>query len=313
MARLVPANGPSSQVPSPESSTPPVGKSGVIPAGERVKAPDLNAPTSDGKATVRLKSFRGQVVVVAFIATWSSHSRDLTPELNRLFGQSDAAQGPKIAHPALVGVATRDADAQLRAFLDAYNVRFPVINDAEGAISREWGLPNGPPYIVVVDAEGRIAARLDDDTSAALTAAVNAVIATTAADGLVGPMPLASAPSASPSLEVQISDVVGRWLQAPPGPAQNKPFLQFDANGTWQGSDGCNAMGGEWGLDGVGIIRITPTGATTKKCSAGTFASLAGSYLTVESGRLLLVDRGGRTLATYAREVEPTGSNQPTR
>src|SRR5690606_41446752 len=50
--------------------------------------------------------------------------------------------------------------------------------------------------------------------------------------------------------------LVGRWLPAD-GAAAGRAFVEFAADGTWTGSDGCNRTRGTWELGPGGGIAAT--------------------------------------------------------
>jgi cytochrome oxidase Cu insertion factor (SCO1/SenC/PrrC family) len=73
-----PAAAPTTTAPAPEPTTAPEptrvtaarpAPSGVVPAGERQPAPDINVTDFDGR-TITLAGLRGQPVVVNFFESW---------------------------------------------------------------------------------------------------------------------------------------------------------------------------------------------------------------------------------------------------
>jgi hypothetical protein len=60
---------PTSAPPTTRAETAPQAPRGVIPAGEREAAPDIQVTAFDGR-TVTLGGFRGQPVVVNFFESW---------------------------------------------------------------------------------------------------------------------------------------------------------------------------------------------------------------------------------------------------
>lgn len=63
------------------------------------------------------------------------------------------------------------------------------------------------------------------------------------------------------------AELVGTWKPAAPGanPAQ---YVTIKADGSWQGSDGCNAHAGRWTADEPGAV-LTVAGASTAMACAG--------------------------------------------
>jgi len=52
-------------------------------------------------------------------------------------------------------ILTSGSDSEVRGYLKERNLKLPVINDPDGAISRQWGVI-GTPTIFVVDPQNRI-------------------------------------------------------------------------------------------------------------------------------------------------------------
>jgi thiol-disulfide isomerase/thioredoxin len=118
----------------------------------------LAGPTLDG-GTVDVAELRGTVVIVNNWASWCAPCRDEMPAL----------VAASRAHPelAVVGVNVRDEHAAATAFAAELGIDFPVIVDADGSILRS--IPGVPPAAlpstVILDRQGRIAARVIGPTS----------------------------------------------------------------------------------------------------------------------------------------------------
>ena len=62
-----------------------------------------------------------------------------------------------------VGLDTRDSPAAAQAFVDRFNVSYPNIVDEDGVLQlqfRQTLPPQAIPSTVIIDAQGRVAARL---------------------------------------------------------------------------------------------------------------------------------------------------------
>lgn len=118
---------------------------------ERPLAPDFSLTDLDGKP-LSLARLRGKVVIVDFWATWCGPCRDEAPALvslqRRLGGHG----------LQLVGISMDDNATPVRKFVREYHVNYPVaVGDAD--LGRRYGTVLGLPVKILVDRDGRIAAR----------------------------------------------------------------------------------------------------------------------------------------------------------
>lgn len=123
----------------------------VIPQGERDDALALSGATGDG-TPVATADLRGRFVVVNAWASWCAPCVDEAPAL------ADAAGrwGPSVA---FVGLRVLDGDGTPHPALA--RLPYPSIIDADGALlaSVPGVPPRALPSTVVIDPQGRIAAR----------------------------------------------------------------------------------------------------------------------------------------------------------
>jgi thiol-disulfide isomerase/thioredoxin len=98
---------------------------------EPFPAPPLALPDLDGR-TVDLGAHGGQVVLVNFWATWCPPCVEEIPSLDRL-RQRLAPRGFEV-----LAVDVGEPRDQVKAFLEARPVRFPVLLDATGETFKRW-------------------------------------------------------------------------------------------------------------------------------------------------------------------------------
>lgn len=130
----------------------------IVPEGERRPLPaGLQGPNvRAGEPDVRLAATAGQPAVINFWAQWCppcrTEQRGLEQASRRL-----AAEGVRF-----VGVNIRDDRAAAGAYLDEFGVTYPSVYDREGRLAQALGdeAPQWPPWTLVVDGRGRIAARI---------------------------------------------------------------------------------------------------------------------------------------------------------
>lgn len=91
-------------------------------------------------------------MLVNFWASWCDPCRREAPELARFDRERPVGA-------LLVGVDVRDSRSEALAFIRTYGWTFANVFDPEGRIGTAYDLV-GLPMTVVVDAEGRIVARL---------------------------------------------------------------------------------------------------------------------------------------------------------
>lgn len=134
---------------------------------ERTKAPVAAGTGLDGQQVST--EHPGKVVVINVWGSWCAPCRQEAPDLQRASEQTaDVAQ--------FVGIDTRDPDpGPARAFQRSFGITYPSIHDPQGQSLLQFSgdlPPSGIPSTLVLDTEGRIAARVigvvDEKTLVAL-------------------------------------------------------------------------------------------------------------------------------------------------
>ena len=128
-----------------------------VPPEERQAAPVASGESLDGKGTVSTGDYPGKVVVINVWGSWCAPCRAEAPDLNEA-----SEETADIA--AFVGINIRDSEpAAARAFVRAFKVPYPSIFDPDGVQLLKFAgtlPPNGIPTTLVIDKQGRIAARV---------------------------------------------------------------------------------------------------------------------------------------------------------
>ena len=127
----------------------------VFAPDEREPLPPVSGTTTAGQA-LSVSDLRGRVVVLNSWASWCAPCRDEVPVFVAIDKATDADQ------VAVIGLDVTDEPSASAAFEKELGMTYPSIIDAEGSILAT--IPGVPPTAipstVVVDREGRIAARI---------------------------------------------------------------------------------------------------------------------------------------------------------
>lgn len=133
-----------------------------VPAQDRQPAPSFSGETLDG-STFTLTDHRGEVVVLNVWASWCAPCRGEAPALR------EVAEGTRGQDVQFVGLVTRDSDASSRAFVDRFELDYPQVIDSDGTVQLQFRdnlPPQAIPSTLVIDKQGRVAARVLGTVSA---------------------------------------------------------------------------------------------------------------------------------------------------
>jgi thiol-disulfide isomerase/thioredoxin len=127
----------------------------VVPEAERRPLPAFSGRTLDGRQ-LDLASLRGRPLVLNFWASWCGPCRAEQEALelaNKTLAERDTR---------LVGVNIRDDQGAAVSYLEEFGVGYPSLFDRPATLAARLGAlgPQAPPYTLVVDAQGRVAARV---------------------------------------------------------------------------------------------------------------------------------------------------------
>ncbi|HUF72039.1 MAG TPA: TlpA disulfide reductase family protein [Gammaproteobacteria bacterium] len=122
------------------------GTAGAELAGS--EAPDFVLKAASGK-NHRLSEYRGQVVLVAFWASWCGECRS---QLEGLAGLHERYAGADLQ---MLAVSLDRERSQVIAAAQALGVGFPALHDAGGEVGEQYDVDN-LPYVVLVDRDGLV-------------------------------------------------------------------------------------------------------------------------------------------------------------
>ena len=111
-------------------------------------APNFTLKADTGK-NLRLSEYRGEVVMINFWATWCGPCRQEMPVLNELY------QRYRPVGFTLLGVNIDDQSASASKMARRLGVGYPIVFDAQKAVSRLYDI-SAMPTTVMVDRDGKV-------------------------------------------------------------------------------------------------------------------------------------------------------------
>lgn len=150
------------------------GSIALLDPEQRVAAPDFTGVTLTNESFA-LAEHRGEVVAINVWASWCGPCRAEAPALEAVWTQNRADGF------LLLGLNTRDSSTAAQGFVKTYAITFPSVVDTDGQIQLLFSdslPPQAIPSTVIVDKQGRVAARILGPTSqATLQGLVDALLA----------------------------------------------------------------------------------------------------------------------------------------
>lgn len=139
----------------------------VIEPEQRQPAPRIVGPALGDDGEIDTDDYAGAPLIINVWGSWCAPCRAEAPALVEADEQLDGVQ--------LLGINTRDLDpAPAEAFVRAFGIEFPSIFDPDGALLLDFGQlpPAAIPSTIIIDEQGRVAARILGETSARTLVAI---------------------------------------------------------------------------------------------------------------------------------------------
>jgi cytochrome c biogenesis protein CcmG/thiol:disulfide interchange protein DsbE len=124
-----------------------------VARGQRPAAPQATRllPVLGGSGQRSLASYRGEVVVLNFWASWCEPCQVEAPLLERTQSRLERH------HSTVLGVSYIDASTDSLTFVHRFRLTYPNLRDAEGAFAHSYGTDQLPESFVL-DRQGQIVA-----------------------------------------------------------------------------------------------------------------------------------------------------------
>ncbi len=116
--------------------------------------PDVELATLDG-GTIRLRDLSGEVVFLNFWATWCVPCREEMPDL-QAFQDDYGDRGVRVI--AVTDPTDGQTEADIRAFVDEYDLTFTIALSSDAAFYRQFGV-EPIPTTLIIDRAGRVRGR----------------------------------------------------------------------------------------------------------------------------------------------------------
>jgi thiol-disulfide isomerase/thioredoxin len=127
----------------------------VFEKAERKAPVQATGTTLDGERFAMSEN-RSKVTVVNFWASWCAPCRGEAPSLQQVHDETKAQD------VRFIGVAFKDGKANAQAFERKFKITYPSLFDADGQLTLAFREvpPNAIPTTLVLDRQGRVAARV---------------------------------------------------------------------------------------------------------------------------------------------------------
>jgi thiol-disulfide isomerase/thioredoxin len=134
----------------------------IVPPDERLPAPAFSGPLLGDTGEFDLAEAKGDIVVLNVWASWCPPCRSEAPALQAV--STELAD----QNVQFVGVNIRDNETDALAFEQEFGLTYPSVVDTSGALLlafRDTLPPSAIPSTLVIDRNGRLAARVLDEVT----------------------------------------------------------------------------------------------------------------------------------------------------
>ncbi|NLT29327.1 MAG: TlpA family protein disulfide reductase [Propionibacterium sp.] len=129
----------------------------IVPPEDREPAPMITGPDLASDGEISLADYPDQVIVLNVWGSWCAPCRAEAPDLVAASAETEGTA-------QFIGLNTRDlGKAQGLKFVDEHGLTYPNIFDPQGKLLLEFSgtiPPSGIPTTLVIDRDGRLAARV---------------------------------------------------------------------------------------------------------------------------------------------------------
>ena len=113
------------------------------------QAPNFTLPLLDGSGSIGIEDYRGEVVYITFWASWCVPCRQEMPYLAQLRERHEG-EGFEV-----LAINVDDDVALAKAFVEEYDIPFPVLRDEGRTVSTKFKVPGFPTHYLL-DRDGNI-------------------------------------------------------------------------------------------------------------------------------------------------------------
>lgn len=136
-----------------------------IPADQRLKPITLEGTTLQGQQWSSASARGKDVVVINLWGSWCPPCITEIPDLEKVWNEVQTAKKPV----QFMGIDFRESPQRGSAFMATQKMTYPSLSDESGVLILAFGrqAPTSPPSTLVLDREGRVAARVSGVVTAA--------------------------------------------------------------------------------------------------------------------------------------------------